>query len=128
MCCLLALAFLNTHDELGATYQQLTLVGFYLMDFLGSQRNKLVCILKYFERIMAAETADNQEFLSMCITIERRVMLKDTSWEKSDKPLCSLESLPVGLIEDADGCLQVDFANAYIGGGVLQFGNVQVTC
>ena len=39
------------------------------------------------------------------------------------------ESLAEGLIEGANGCLQVDFANEYIGGGVLGMGNVQVyTC
>lgn len=31
-----------------------------------------------------------------------------------------------GSIEDSYGCLQVDFANEYIGGGVLNFGAVQV--
>ena len=49
------------------------------------------------------------------------------SWGTCESPLTPFESpTDGGLIEGAHGCLQVDFANAYIGGGVLNMGNVQV--
>ena len=130
-CCILALAFFNIPEALGGTYQQLTLIAFIEVDFYGSQKSKLVCLLKYFERIMLAEEADDQEFLSLCITIERKSIARESPeerWGACDTPLVAFEPKSVGLIEDAHGCLQVDFANAYIGGGVLQMGNVQVNC
>ena len=128
-CCILALAFFNIPEPLGSTYQQLTLIAFLEVDFFGSQKGKFVCLLKYFERIMSAEEADDQEFLSLCITIERKAIVRkspDKFWGGCDTPLVPFEPKSEGLIEDAHGCLQVDFANAYIGGGVLQLGNVQV--
>ena len=65
----------------------------------------------------------------MRITIARKSNepgVGGSSWEECEKTLSSFESLAEGTIESADGCLQVDFANAYIGGGVLNLGNVQV--
>jgi len=53
----------------GADYQQLTFVAFVTVDYYGSQRNKLICLLKYFECLMDAEKAGNQEFLSMNISV-----------------------------------------------------------
>lgn len=130
VCCLLALGFFNVLEPMpGTDYQQLTFIAFVAVDFFGSQRNKLICLLKYFERLMDAEKADNQEFLSMNISVARKRIAKsdpDLFWGKSTAVLLPLEPQPTGLIEDAHGCLQVDFANAYIGGGVLGLGNVQV--
>ena len=130
VCCLLALGFFNVLEPMpGTDYQQLTFIAFVAVDFFGSQRNKLICLLKYFERLMDAEKADNQEFLSMNISVARKRIAKsdpDLFWGKNTAVLLPLEPQPTGLIEDAHGCLQVDFANAYIGGGVLGLGNVQV--
>lgn len=72
----------------------------------------------------------NEQFLSMCITVARHHVMEEdpnVAWGKCQKALTPFESPTDGsLIEDARGCLQVDFANAYIGGGVLNMGNVQV--
>lgn len=72
----------------------------------------------------------DNEFLSMCITVARHHMKEEdpqVAWGECQKPLTLFVSPADGsLIEAAHGCLQVDFANAYIGGGVLNLGNVQV--
>lgn len=49
------------------------------------------------------------------------------NWCSPDVPLCQLEVKDKGKIEDSPGALQVDFANEYIGGGVLGCGQVQVS-
>ena len=60
----------------GADYQPLSFVAFVTVDYYGSQRNKLICLLKYFECLMDAEKADNQEFLSMNISVTRKRIAK----------------------------------------------------
>ena len=42
--------------------------------------------------------------------------------------LVDFEFLEDGCIEDCDGALQIDFANKYLGGGVLGLGCVQEVC
>ena len=44
------------------------------------------------------------------------------AWSSSENPLSKLNFASEGKIEDAHGFLQVDFANSYIGGGVLRSG------
>ena len=89
-------------------------------------------MLGYFERIRSAEEAggEEEEFLSMCVSFSRQKVdpsdAKESAWRDCEKKLMSFESLESGVIESADGCLQVDFANEYIGGGVLDKGCVQV--
>ena len=46
-------------------------------------------------------------------------------WSSSKKLLSKLHLDSEGKIEDADGFLQADFANSYIGGGVLRSGCLQ---
>ncbi len=94
-----------------------------------SQIGKFRCLLYYFERIYQAEENKEEDFLSMHITVTRRsdlAGLNKEAWMKCEDKLLPFEALPEGTIESADSCLQVDFANAYIGGGVLNMGNVQV--
>jgi len=110
-------------------YQQFTLSNWFTFNMYRSQVAKMKCLLHYFERIYLAEKEQEADFLSMKITFTRRSLQKGVdaaSWEDCEKKLLPLESLSKGTIEGADGCLQVDFANAYIGGGVLNMGNVQV--
>lgn len=68
--------------------------------------------------------------MKRCITIERRGLEREFSqmeyWSSSTVPLCKFDIDSNGVIEESDGSLQVDFANEFIGGGVLQQGNVQV--
>lgn len=123
------MAFFNTFGEVKGGYQEFTFLHFLLVGFFKSQRSKLICLLKYFERVMTEEAAGNAEFLAMAITVRKRKLScsePDVFWGKCSVPLGPFEPLREGLIEGAHGCLQVDFANAYIGGGVLREGNVQV--
>ncbi|CAF0805525.1 unnamed protein product [Adineta ricciae] len=81
---------------------------------------KLKCILHYFQRI--TEKKPNG-----VITIQRSALPLNRIpvWERQTTNLCDLH-LTTGLrIEDMQSTLQVDFANAYIGGGVLRGGCVQ---
>lgn len=61
------------------------------------------------------------------ITFSRNCLL-DTEipdFEKSDKKFGKIVLQPKGTIEDCFGALQMDFANKYLGGGVLYSGCVQ---
>ena len=69
-----------------------------------------------------------RDFLTMNISVRRWSIERkdaDSFWGECELPLVSF-STSEGVIEKSDGDLQVDFANAYIGGGVLELGNVQV--
>ena len=133
-CCLLALAFFNTFksgDSSGRIrdYQHFTLSGFLSFPFYASQEGKLLCVLHYFQRIRQAEDNNETELLNTFIQVTRKRIPKEEAeeaWGRCSTPLVSFESISDGLIEEARRCLQVDFANEYIGGGVLGMGNVQV--
>ena len=129
----MALAFFflfNKPSKHGTRYQQLNLVDILEYGFFKSQQSKCLCLIGYFERLWKAEVAGDEEYLKRCITIERKVLdsekRKAEFWTKSELPLFEFEPKSEGLIESSHGCLQADFANEYIGGGVLQQGNVQV--
>ncbi len=81
---------------------------------------KLHCILELFDR-----TADGT--LPGTLTIERRVAPPRTAkeWETDRSPLPAIEVRDAEAIEDAELHLQVDFANRFLGGGVLSGGCVQ---
>ena len=87
----------------------------------NSVQEKLKCIINYFRRIGSSAP---QGVVTFC-----RKYLSSSSfpnWSKSRKFLPKLHITSTGYIED-EGCgmLQVDFANKYIGGGVLGWGCVQ---
>lgn len=150
-CCLLALAFFDLLAPVGGEasrqpntrgpYQHLTLAVILTLDkgpwwvmgrqgHVPSQRSKLLCLLAYFRRVKEAEEAREEGFLAMKITFARRHLKgereEEEEWRACSRPLCSFEKPDEGLIESAHGCLQVDFANEMIGGGVVGLGNVQV--
>eukprot|EP00057_Strongylocentrotus_purpuratus_P021526 XP_011676000.1 PREDICTED: uncharacterized protein LOC585285 isoform X1 [Strongylocentrotus purpuratus] len=93
-----------------------------------SQTAKLRCILNYFNRL-ATDSVSSGPLGS--ITFTRKVLPRDEvpmleTWKDSRLQLCPLVVRPEGLIEEAgSSTLQVDFANEYIGGGVLGSGCVQ---
>ncbi|MCW5808035.1 MAG: hypothetical protein KIT31_37130, partial [Deltaproteobacteria bacterium] len=78
---------------------------------------KLRCILQYFDRIADEAPRGTLEI--------RRLAGAPHAWDGDESPLQPLEVRASGAIEDADGCVQIDFANAYLGGGVLSGGCVQ---
>ncbi|GAQ91316.1 Poly (ADP-ribose) glycohydrolase [Klebsormidium nitens] len=97
-----------------------------------SQAAKVQCLVHYFGRV-------TQQPPRGTVTFERKVLPLPGSpgdppaplptsedWAASTAALCPLQVLDGGTIED-DGAayLQVDFANAFLGGGVLGAGCVQ---
>lgn len=82
---------------------------------------KLRCILNYFNRVLSKETPANT------ITFQRRSIANRFMWERSDLRFShtKLYVTSNGKIEEAEGMLQVDFANRFVGGGVLGHGCVQ---
>ncbi|KAI6655155.1 Poly(ADP-ribose) glycohydrolase 1-like [Oopsacas minuta] len=125
--CLLANALFNTIPTQGQNMQTLTLVDLLNLSFFTSQISKLTCIMEYFRRIREHELKDDLDYLKRNISVERRLLFsaKTPCFSESTVPLSAFKSFSTGLIEDAHGCLQADFANQYIGGGVLTTGNVQ---
>ncbi|CAF1052395.1 unnamed protein product [Rotaria sordida] len=81
---------------------------------------KLKCILHYFRRII--------EDMPKGVLTFRRFALPDIwkpKWIESQAPLCKIHLRKNTTIEDMRGLLQVDFANEFIGGGVMNEGIVQ---
>lgn len=112
-------------------YQQLSLMGIFEYGFFKSQASKCLCIVGYFDRLRKEEMAGNMDYLKRCITIQRKVVEEGAVdvkfWRDCDRQLTPFNVYDDRFIESFHGCLQVDFANEYIGGGVLQQGNVQVS-
>jgi len=59
------------------------------------------------------------------IIVHRQVLKKTVDWKNSTKKIRKCIVSAKGTIEDSDAELHADFANEYIGGGVLHGGNVQ---
>ena len=87
------------------------------------QMEKLKCMIHYFRKRIEGKCANS------IVTYTRRALTDQQlpRWDKSDKKLLNLRIDSKGTIEDVQnmGMLEVDFANAYIGGGVLGHGCVQ---
>jgi len=87
------------------------------------QMEKLKCMINYFRKRIDGRCADS------IVTFTRRALTEKhlPHWRKSVKLLRNLRIDSKGTIEDVQnmGMLEVDFANAYIGGGVLGHGCVQ---
>lgn len=86
---------------------------------IPSERAKLRCMLAYFERATA-------ELPRGTLRFERLVVPARASetWQDDASPLLPIDVRETGAIEDAMDCRQVDFANRFLGGGVIR-GNVQ---
>ncbi len=85
-----------------------------------AERAKLRCMLAYFERCAG-------ELPRGTLRFERIVVPARTpdAWRDDRSPLTPLEVHETGAIEDAHDHRQIDFANRFLGGGVLSGGNVQ---
>jgi len=106
---------------------------------------KALCLIQYFLRTRDIESRAGQggcegsgdgrgeaNPYEDCIVISRLVLPPTSTqpvgvadWIACDLPLRPLEVRLSGGIEDAKDALQADFANEYIGGGVMCGGNVQ---
>ncbi|XP_017155880.1 poly(ADP-ribose) glycohydrolase [Drosophila miranda] len=134
--CLLANAFLCTYPrrntlKLKSEYSSFPDINFNrLYQSSGSAvMEKLKCIMHYFRRICPTERGDGNVSTG-CVTFFRRSVKPDrtTIWNEVTESLgdVPLHVNSAGTIEDQGlGLLQVDFANKYLGGGVLGHGCVQ---
>lgn len=93
---------------------------------ISSQNAKLRCILHFFDRVSAEKTHLTGALLFTRQVIKWEELPTLDTWLNCTSRLCEVIVFEEGLIEDA-GCntLEVDFANRYIGGGVLGRGRVQ---
>lgn len=125
--CLLSNAFFCTFPRRNTTgpsteYSKYPTINFNTL-FCSSPEskklNKLKCLIHYFQRVTAHTPAGN-------LTFSRKVAVDLPPWEQCLQPFSKLHVTSEGTIEDnGHGMLQVDFANKYIGGGVLGQGCVQ---
>ncbi|KAF4662591.1 hypothetical protein FOL46_005218 [Perkinsus olseni] len=83
---------------------------------------KACCLLSYFKSIndTAGKVKIRREYIKIC----RGAPIVPANLTGASK-LCEVKICDTGGIEDAHGLLQADFANRFIGGGVLEGGNVQ---
>eukprot|EP01080_Neovahlkampfia_damariscottae_P004936 gene4936-8533_t len=86
---------------------------------------KLKCLLHYIERT----SQENDSKLDQKVSFTRKRVLKLPNLKESSKkiPNCEVHNLKSDKkgFEFFNGCLQADFANKFIGGGVLSYGSVQ---
>ncbi|KAJ6637165.1 Poly(ADP-ribose) glycohydrolase [Pseudolycoriella hygida] len=127
---LLANAFLCTFPRRNAQgkrseYRSFPDINFNRL-FQSSEQNcieKLKCICNYFRRVTQNMPTGVVTFTRRCMQDEYRI--KWDKWEGDFKET-KLHVTSCGTIEDQGcGMLQVDFANKYLGGGVLGHGCVQ---
>ncbi|XP_006819631.1 poly(ADP-ribose) glycohydrolase-like [Saccoglossus kowalevskii] len=128
--CLLANAFFCTFPRRNAKQRQSEYASYpdinFVQLFKGGRSGveprkaeKLKCIMNYFQRITT-------EMPTGTVTFSRRVLHDLPRWDKCSEELPRIHTTSCGTIEDDGlGMLQVDFANKYIGGGVLGWGCVQ---
>lgn len=120
----MALSFFNAFDVQGDKFNHFSLLNILTIK-THSQMSKMLCLLQYFVRLMQAER-NGDDLNKVKLSFERLVLKEIPNWSNCKKQLGVLLSCE-GLIEDNHAALQVDFANKFIGGGVLHLGNVQVS-
>lgn len=106
-----------------ASYPDINFHRLYQCSNSESVMEKLKCILHYFRRVCTKEPTG-------VLTFTRRTVESGScpDWTSSDIPIGAtpLHVNSNGTIEDDGfGLLQIDFANKYLGGGVLGYGCVQ---
>ncbi|XP_055304353.1 poly(ADP-ribose) glycohydrolase-like [Sitodiplosis mosellana] len=126
--CLLANAFLCTFPRRNeksrySEYSSYPSINFStLFDTPGDQNiEKIKCICNYFRRVCSKPPVG-------VVTFTRRSVCQLPQWDECSTTFADsmLHVSEDGTIEDdGDGLLQVDFANKFLGGGVLNYGCVQ---
>lgn len=126
--CILANAFLCTFprrntdkkDSEFASYPQINFHRLFGSD--GGQKNieKIKCIINYFRRVC-------KRMPQGVLTFQRNCEYDFPTWKSDTRTFTNIKYHVSSneRIEDAQGMLQVDFANRFIGGGVLGNGCVQ---
>lgn len=128
--CLLANAFLCTFprrntDKRNSEFSNYPEINFNRLFGSDAQksREKLKCIFNYFQRVCK----DRISMQKRVITYQRRSIKEFPNWRSDSSKLSDIkyQVSASDTIESASGCLQVDFANKFVGGGVLGGGSVQ---
>jgi poly(ADP-ribose) glycohydrolase len=125
--CLLANAFLCTYPNRNSfkssgdfsNFPSINFNTLFSGPFQSRQEGKLKCIFHYFDRVTS-------EIPIGTVSFHRQVLANAPEWNKCDDTVTKLHVTSSQMIEDIGiGMLQVDFANRFIGGGVLGRGCVQ---
>eukprot|EP00277_Geminigera_cryophila_P010501 CAMPEP_0179410576 /NCGR_PEP_ID=MMETSP0799-20121207/3377_1 /TAXON_ID=46947 /ORGANISM="Geminigera cryophila, Strain CCMP2564" /LENGTH=492 /DNA_ID=CAMNT_0021182467 /DNA_START=6 /DNA_END=1484 /DNA_ORIENTATION=- len=132
---LLANLFLLTLDEDSVSSASSPLMPEYsflrLLCTAGAphEHAKLRMFIHYFERCYERDSLPSSPALGKLHFIRRRVDFDEGLWMQSVAPLLKMEVVPpmIGFENEEWGhdCLHADFANKYLGGGVLSGGCVQ---
>ena len=86
---------------------------------------KLKCLLHYFDRRRRVGMQTEAEEIETIVSFERKCLPPGAvDWAERVDVIGDLAVFSAGSIETAQGCLQVDFANRLVGGGVLGNGAV----
>eukprot|EP00397_Hematodinium_sp_SG-2012_P036606 GEMP01039538.1.p1 GENE.GEMP01039538.1~~GEMP01039538.1.p1 ORF type:complete len:468 (+),score=67.46 GEMP01039538.1:116-1519(+) len=104
-----------------------TMPRFDFLYIASSKRRKLECLIAYFERMQSTIAHCGEEELSVIrqgVNIPSSEADRDSFWRCNEQRLSEVV-VDAGVIEEKHGMLQADFANQYLGGGVLWDGNVQ---
>jgi poly(ADP-ribose) glycohydrolase len=121
--CLLANAFFCTfpnRSKRNSDYPEINFNRLFCSE--GSKIiNKLKCILNYFRAVLL------EEMPTGVLTFQRRYLENLPDWSRLDDKFSNIKwhINSKGTIEEGRNMLQVDFANRYLGGGVLGTGCVQ---
>eukprot|EP01084_Bolivina_argentea_P119216 211398_1 len=92
---------------------------------------KLECWIRYFDFVRQKGmnsnwfNKENVTVWRKCMLTQQCELLEYTNLIRNKTQLCDFNVFEEGCIEDQCGELHADFANQYIGGGVLEGGNVQ---
>ncbi|KAJ8311230.1 hypothetical protein KUTeg_011216 [Tegillarca granosa] len=91
-----------------------------------SQNAKIRCILSYFEQVAEQRHELHGNVIFIRQVIPSCELPSMDTWLNCQSELCPLIAHREGVIEDAGfDAIHIDFANRYIGGGVLGGGRVQ---
>ncbi|KAE9417125.1 hypothetical protein Angca_008175, partial [Angiostrongylus cantonensis] len=117
--CLLAHAFFCTYRRERRNFNRIN------MSSIFDDQNPMCCvklrfILHYFSIVL-------KKMPTGCVSFRREALPPELvpNWEDDQTLMPLMATASDTSIEDSYGCLQVDFANEYIGGGVLTWGAVQ---
>jgi len=106
-----------------SSYPSINFNGLFCLSPRRPEANleKLKCLLSYFRQVVSCTPRGLITFQRISLAPQQ---LPD--WENSNKPLVNLHLDAKGMIEtEGAGMLQADFANKFVGGGVLNSGLVQ---
>lgn len=138
--CILANSFLCTWSRRNKTtpgheYENFPFINFNCLFSVNEPwvKNKLKCLIHYFERV---KSRVDKKFKFGNVTFQRKKLDQedlDKNWSKMDADFDKsitgdVEAFVLGNsepIEDYPNSLQADFANKFLGGGVLNSGCVQ---